>query len=86
MRESGNDDEFQRFCRVSAPNILFPYAREHVSRLTSDAPNGIIRLDPVNFSGFLQPSRWMASGGSSSPTEPSPPSGQSPSAAPEKEP
>jgi preprotein translocase subunit SecB len=51
-------DELLTFCRVAAPSILFPYVREIVHRLTMDAPNGAVRLNPMNISQLLNQTEW----------------------------
>lgn len=50
---------FDQFCRHAAPPILFPYVREHVHRLTMDAPHGPVLLEPINVQALL--ATWQAS-------------------------
>lgn len=47
------EEQFDHFCKVSVPPILFPYVREIVHRLTMDGAFGIIRLHPVNVSNLV---------------------------------
>lgn len=71
------------FCKSAAPSILFPYIREIVHRMTIDAPNGVVRLDPINISAALNSTEWQVSevsdGETNVSTAPPPPSSQSPS-------
>lgn len=47
-------DRIRRFCAVNGIPIMWPYVREVVSRITSDAYHGQIRLDPVNLTPLIQ--------------------------------
>lgn len=51
--EDVTEAEFDQFCRLGVPPILFPYVREIVHHLTADALFGPIHLDPVNLSVLL---------------------------------
>lgn len=46
------DSEMEAVLAVACPNILFPYAREVVSDLTSRAGFPPVVLNPVNFEGL----------------------------------
>ena len=76
--QNATHDELLKFCRMSAPSILFPYIRETVHRLTMDAPYGAVRLDPVNISMLLNTTEWSVSStpveATAGSTEPGPPS------------
>ncbi len=49
------DDSFVRFCKTAAPSVLFPYVREMVSKVTTDARYGSIRIKPMNLTGLADP-------------------------------
>ncbi len=76
----GAMEQMDEFCRMGGPNIVFPYIREIVHRLTMDAPDGPIRLDPINFSAMVNEGPWQVLDEPKSSSEPPQPSGQSPSA------
>jgi preprotein translocase subunit SecB len=83
--ENASEAELLAFSRVAAPSILFPYVREMVHRLTSDAPRGQVRINPINVAALLNQSDWQIVRAETAVTssEPSPPSEQSPSASQE---
>ena len=83
--QDGTVDELLNFCKVAAPSILFPYIRETAHRLTTDAPAGVVRLDPMNISTLLNQSPWANADPNASATEQQPPSEQSVSASPDSE-
>lgn len=78
--QGGTADDLLKFCQIVVPSILFPYIRETVHRLTSDAPNGPVRLNPMYISQLLNQTDWNVietpSLGLTDSTELPPPSGQ----------
>jgi preprotein translocase subunit SecB len=56
--QDSSPEDLLTFCRVAAPSILFPYVREIVHRLTMDAPDGPVRLNPMNISQLLNQTEW----------------------------
>lgn len=60
--------QFDQFCKIGVPPILFPYVREIVHRLTMDAVFGSVRIDPINIADLVSKSPWVAE--AMNPTEP----------------
>jgi preprotein translocase subunit SecB len=56
--ENMTAEQFDLFCKLSAPPILFPYIRETVHRQTMDAPFGPVKMDPLNVSQLLNNTPW----------------------------
>jgi len=56
--EGTESAEFETFCKKAAPVILWPYVRSLVSAVTTDAPFGPIRLDPLNMTAVLAEEGW----------------------------
>lgn len=56
--DQSSQQEMSTFARVAAPPILFPYVRELVHKLTADAPNGPVRINPLNISQMLNETAW----------------------------
>lgn len=53
-------EQFDQFCRMGAPPILFPYVREMIHRITMDAPYGVILLQPINIAALLNANPWIS--------------------------
>jgi preprotein translocase subunit SecB len=81
----GQQVDLASFCKEVAPNILFPYARQIVDRLTADGRFGPLRINPLNVRAILSQSKWEQN--PNNPSEhasvPQPPSSRSPSASQE---
>ena len=75
---TGTADMFDKFCRLVAPPILFPYIREAIHRLTMDGRYGAVRLNPINMQALLNRTEWQTvpAAASTAASEPSPPSSQ----------
>lgn len=56
------EDELREFCQRVAPTILFPYIRQIVSNVTSDARFGRILLPPLNLHVLIAPDQWIKEG------------------------
>lgn len=69
-----NEQQFDQFCRLSVPSILFPYVRQLVHNITTDANFGPVRIDPVNLVQLAAQSEWSTE--TTVPSEPSQPSAQ----------
>ena len=54
-KSKANTDFFKSFAEVHAPALLFPYAREVISGLTSKSKLPTLLLPPVNFEAILKP-------------------------------
>jgi preprotein translocase subunit SecB len=54
------EEEVQKFAKLNAPVIMWPYMREYVHRVTADARFGPLRLNPVNLVALLGGSTWTA--------------------------
>lgn len=50
---AGGLDDFDKFCKLVAPSILFPYARQIINMLTADAADGPVRVQPLNIIEIL---------------------------------
>ena len=44
---------FDEFCKRAVPSILFPYARQVIHNLTTDAAFGVVRVNPINLQTLL---------------------------------
>ena len=53
-----SEEVFDQFCRVGVPPILFPWVRELVHRVTTDASFGPVLLNPVNLSQLAEQAEW----------------------------
>ena len=56
--QNGTLAQMTDFCRLAAPGILFPYVRQIIDRTTTDAPFGVVRLDPVNINQLVNQTPW----------------------------
>lgn len=71
--EDATSDDILKFAKHAAPSILYPYVREYVHSMTKDAPNGVLRLDPMNITALLNQNEWaMATPPQPSDAPPSP--------------
>lgn len=50
---SGTPEQFEQFCKVGAPPILFPYAREIAYSVTRDGGHGVVRVHPINVQSII---------------------------------
>lgn len=57
--ENVTSEQFDQFCRLAVPPILFPYVREIVHHVTMDAPYGAIKIDPINIAEMLNQTAWV---------------------------
>ena len=73
--ENTTRQQFDQFCRLNAPVILFPYIRQIVHALTAEAQYGSVIMDPVNMQEMLSGSKWRESAKPAPEVEPSGPIG-----------
>jgi len=55
----GTREQLLQFCQVNAPVILFPYARQAINELTSNARFGAVRLPLMNLNEVLKAHAWQ---------------------------
>ena len=54
-------EDLDLFCRVNAPAILFPFARQVIHGVTMDGRQGPVLLQPMNMLEALKPDGWNQS-------------------------
>jgi preprotein translocase subunit SecB len=74
-----SEQQFDQFCRISVPSILFPYVRQLVHSVTADGNYGVVRIDPINLTDLAAKGEWISEPNAS--TAPLQPSEQLPSVA-----
>ena len=52
-------ETFDQFVRFAAPTILFPYVRQVIQGLTTDAAFGLVRINPINVQDLIV-KQWLA--------------------------
>ena len=81
------NEQLVQFCQTNAPAIIFPYARQAINEITSNARFGPVRLPLMNLQSFLVGGDWRKEPTGSTTTKtanaPEQPSEQSPSASPD---
>lgn len=57
LEEEAKNEELEEILLIQCPNLLFPFARNIISNLTSDAGFSPLMIDPIDFESLYQKRR-----------------------------